>query len=235
MRSRLLRFSSRRRARRRFGRLRYAETPMTPPSSPARTSASSPRTSSVRFRPARRSRTATTHRRSRAAWAFTANAGAVITITVSSQVGDAVAYLTDPNYGILAYNDDADPTTHDARVVYQAPQSGDYRIVFEDYNHLPASFNVSLDDYAGGQPSAATAATRYVDGDTFPSDDGCNTCTCSNRQRRGAAGRKRLRVQPGHRTASTTTAVRTGAESTVTTARRVRCASPMTAVVAAKP
>ncbi len=114
----------------------------------------------------------------RAAWVFDANAGDVITITVSSQLGDAVAYLTDSNNAVLAYNDDADASTHDARIVYQATATGSYRIAFEDYNHHPASFDVSL-DITGGTV-CSYAGNTYSAGDTFPSTDGCNTCTCGD-------------------------------------------------------
>lgn len=113
----------------------------------------------------------------RSAWAFTANAGDVITITVSSQTGDAVGYLTDVHGGILAYNDDADASTHDARIVYQAVATGSYDIVFEDFNHLPAHFDVSLE--IDGGTVCNYAGNTYTNGDTFPATDGCNTCTCN--------------------------------------------------------
>lgn len=129
----------------------------------------------------------------RAAWAFTAHAGDVITIGVSSHIGDAVAYLTDARWGVLAYNDDADSTTHDARIVYQAVASGTYAIVFEDYNHLPASFDVSLDIASGNVCNYG--GNTYAEGDTFPATDGCNTCTCTNGN--AACGTNACHCAPG--------------------------------------
>lgn len=128
------------------------------------------------------------------AWAFSANAGDNVTITVSSPVGDAVAYLTDARGNILAYNDDANPSTHDSLIQYEVPGSGNYDIVFGDFNHLRNSFNVSLEITSG--VTCNYAGNTYLDGDTFPASDGCNTCTCSNGN--VACGTNVCACSPGH-------------------------------------
>lgn len=115
------------------------------------------------------------------AWAFHANPGDTITIDVTSDVGDAVAYLTDDRYRVLAYNDDYVPTSRDAQIVYTVPptsQATSFRIVFVDYEARLASFDVALRIDPAATCSYGT--NRYHVGDQFPAGDGCNTCTCTS-------------------------------------------------------
>ncbi|MBX3225910.1 MAG: hypothetical protein KIT84_29965 [Labilithrix sp.] len=116
----------------------------------------------------------------RSAWTFTARGGDQLTVWVRSPVGDAVAFLTDAQWNVLAYNDDAEPGTHDARIRFVVPPSvapnTTFRVVFEDYQLLPAMFTTSVDV----RPSVTCSygSALHLSGDTFPSADGCNTCTC---------------------------------------------------------
>lgn len=115
----------------------------------------------------------------RSAWSFTARGGDIVTITVSSQVGDAVAFLTDARWNLLALNDDAEPGTHDARIRYVVPTAtppSTFRIVFQDYQLLPAMFNTSLSVEAS--PSCMYGGSVHLSGEKFPAMDGCNTCSC---------------------------------------------------------
>ncbi|MFO0736818.1 MAG: hypothetical protein U0270_13115 [Labilithrix sp.] len=116
------------------------------------------------------------------AWAFHAKAGDTITIDVQSNVGDAVAYLTDDRYNVLSYNDDFRQTTRNAQIVYTLPANTEvtsYRIVFADYDALPAPFDVALAVEAGG--TCTVGSTVYHVGDHFVAPDGCNTCSCTTR------------------------------------------------------
>lgn len=115
----------------------------------------------------------------RSSWSFTARGGDIVTIGISSRIGDAVAFLTDNRWNLLAMNDDAEPGTHDARIRYVVPASmppSTFRIVFQDYQMLPATFTTSLTVKAS--PACVYGGTVHLSGETFPSIDGCNTCSC---------------------------------------------------------
>jgi hypothetical protein len=81
------------------------------------------------------------------AFGFDAKGGEEITLDVRSVNGDAVAFLTDADYEVLASNDDAAPNTYDSRVVYKVPDgraAKSYRVVFRDYGLVEATFKVTL-------------------------------------------------------------------------------------------
>jgi hypothetical protein len=115
------------------------------------------------------------------AWAFHAKAGDTVTIDVSSNTGDAVAYLTDDRYNVIAYNDDFRNVSHNAQIVYTLEptiQATSFRIVFADYDALPAPFDVALAvDTSQGAVCTYGSNVFHV-GDHWPARDGCNTCTC---------------------------------------------------------
>jgi hypothetical protein len=109
--------------------------------------------------------------------AFDATAGDEITIEVSSKYGDAVTWLTDGRYEVLAFNDDASSRTLDSKIEHKIATTGSHRIVIRDYDLLPATFDVKLSVKA----AAATCSydgKSYAEGASFASTDGCNTCTC---------------------------------------------------------
>jgi hypothetical protein len=116
------------------------------------------------------------------AWAFTAQAGDTVSALVHSATGDAMAFITDSNYNVLAYNDDANADTQDAKIVLTIPTtctSTSFRIVFADYNSQPASFDVTYNLDVNGEGAKCTYGSQvYQAGQTFPAADGCNTCTC---------------------------------------------------------
>src|SRR5262245_56533184 len=117
------------------------------------------------------------------AFGFDAQGGDEITVDVKSAEGDAVGYITDSYYNVLAYNDDYSSATLDSKVTYKVPASqaaGSYRIVFRDYDLLDATFTVKLAVKSSVQTTCAYDGELYDPGDSFPSTDACNTCTCGS-------------------------------------------------------
>lgn len=111
---------------------------------------------------------------------FDAKGGDEITVDVKSAEGDAVGYITDSNYNVLAYNDDYGASL-DSRMTYKVPATTgakSYRIVFRDYDLLDATFTVKLAITSTQSTTCAYDGQTYTPGQTFPSTDGCNTCTC---------------------------------------------------------
>jgi hypothetical protein len=117
------------------------------------------------------------------AFGFDAKAGDAITVTVSSLNGDAMAWITDSNYNVLAANDDASAQTLDSKVTYTIPKSSTkrtFRLVFRDYDLMAATFRVSLDVKSDSSSSTCSyEGQSYAHGASFPAADGCNTCSCS--------------------------------------------------------
>ena len=119
------------------------------------------------------------------AYGFWAKGGDEITADVKSLYGDGMGWITTSSYDAVAANDDASSSTLDAKVVYKVPAgaaSRAYRIVFRDYDHLDASFSVTLTIKSSAPPPPVTCdynGSTYNEGDSFPSEDGCNDCSCS--------------------------------------------------------
>lgn len=114
---------------------------------------------------------------------FDAKGGDEILVDVKSHNGDAVAWITDEKYNVLAYNDDATKSTLDAKVKYKVPAgqpARDYRIVFRDYDNLGAEFDVTLNVRSAVVVTCSYDGKQYRPGDQFESSDGCNTCSCSD-------------------------------------------------------
>lgn len=115
------------------------------------------------------------------AFGFTAKGGDQITLDVKSYEGDAMGWLTDSTYNVLAANDDASSYTLDSKVTYKVPAgtaSKAYRIVFRDYDLLDATFTVKLAIKAA--VTCSYGGKTYTQGQSFPSIDGCNTCNCGS-------------------------------------------------------
>ena len=116
-------------------------------------------------------------------YGFDAKGGDSITIDVKSTAGsggDAVSFITDSSYNVLALNDDASAYTYDSKVTYKVPAgtaAKSYRIVFRDYDLLDATFTVTL-KITSTSSTCAYDGDTYTQGQSFPSTDGCNTCTC---------------------------------------------------------
>ena len=112
---------------------------------------------------------------------FEARGGDVITVDVASQDGDAMGWITDSSYNVLASNDDASPDTLDARVTYTVPKGvarRSFRIVMREYDRAAASFAVKLSIAPAAPPVCQVEGKTYQPGASFPAPDGCNTCTC---------------------------------------------------------
>jgi hypothetical protein len=90
------------------------------------------------------------------AFKLAANTGDTIDAWVRSTHGDAVAWLLDDSFGVIASNDDADTTTTDAHLVATMPASASatHYIVFRDYGLESHQFTVEL---AGGSQFGACA------------------------------------------------------------------------------
>jgi len=118
------------------------------------------------------------------AYGFTAKAGDQITADVKSVNGDAMGWITTSSYDAVAANDDASGSTLDAKVTYTVPAgtaSRAYRIVFRDYDLLDATFNVKLSIKSSSAPTTCSYdGDTYNPGESFPSTDGCNTCSCGS-------------------------------------------------------
>lgn len=78
------------------------------------------------------------------ALSFAGLAGEPVEVWVRSSDGDAVAYLVGSRWKTIASNDDADETTHDARISTVLPETGTYHVVFRERDLEPATFTVSL-------------------------------------------------------------------------------------------
>lgn len=118
------------------------------------------------------------------AFGFTAKGGDAVTIDIRSGLGDAVGWLTNETYDVLAFNDDASPSTWNSHIKYEVPAGTPaqaYRIVFRDYDLFSATFHVSLSVVSAPEPVTCNVnGTVYGEGASFPSADGCNTCTCAS-------------------------------------------------------
>ena len=114
-------------------------------------------------------------------YGFDAKGGDDITVEVKSIGGDAIAYITDSKYNVLAWNDDAERFVFDAKVRYTVPQDKPletYRIVFADYAATTGTFSVSLTITSPRPPVCTYGTHGYYAGDEFMAADGCNTRTC---------------------------------------------------------
>lgn len=116
------------------------------------------------------------------AFGFYAKGGEEITVDVQSQHGDAMGWITTSSFEVVASNDDASYATLDSKVVYKVPAgtaSRAYRIVFRDYDLLDATFTVKLTVTGAAPPVTCSYDSQtYSPGASFPSSDGCNTCSC---------------------------------------------------------
>jgi hypothetical protein len=113
------------------------------------------------------------------AFKFAGQKGDKVDVWVRSPDGDAVAWVLDDSFRTLGANDDANPSTLDARIQVtlpgnRRPEIVTYYVVFRDYDLLPATYTVELKGPAG----CSYDGERYAVGDSFKSSDGCNTCSC---------------------------------------------------------
>jgi hypothetical protein len=88
------------------------------------------------------------------AFRFAGNAAETVDFWVRSGDGDAMAWVLDGNFGILAANNDADASTTDAHVVAALPWDGIFFITFRERARHAAHFTVS---FAAAPDGGATA------------------------------------------------------------------------------
>jgi hypothetical protein len=112
---------------------------------------------------------------------ISAKGGDQITADIKSEDGDAIGWITDTSYNVLANNDDASDSTFDSEVVYNVPAgqpARSYRIVFREYGMAEANFDVTVSVKSAPATCSYNGQTYQV-GDNFPATDTCNTCSCS--------------------------------------------------------
>jgi hypothetical protein len=80
---------------------------------------------------------------------FEGSTGDAVSIWVRSSNGDAIAWLLDASYQVIAKNDDADRTTLDSHIEATLPVNATYFIVFREFELGAATFQVQLDRGAG--------------------------------------------------------------------------------------
>jgi hypothetical protein len=117
------------------------------------------------------------------AYGFYAKGGDEITADVKSVDGDGMGWITTSQFDVLAANDDASSATLDSKVVYTVPAgtaSRAYRIVFRDYDLLDATFTVKLSIKTQAAVTCSYDGETFSPGASFPSTDGCNTCSCGS-------------------------------------------------------
>jgi hypothetical protein len=107
------------------------------------------------------------------AFKVVAKKGDSLDVWVRSSDGDAVSWITDYRFNVIAYNDDADASTFDSHLTATAARAGNYWIIFREYGLDKATFSVSL-----GALGCQYNGNTYEVGESFPSSDLCNTCNC---------------------------------------------------------
>ncbi len=116
------------------------------------------------------------------AFGFEAKGGDKITIDVKSPGGDAMAYITDATFEVIEQNDNASPSTRDAKVVWTVPAGTPvrpYRAVFRDLLLPTTSLSVKLSIRGAGPTACVYNGQSYAAGDEFAATNGCNTCRCA--------------------------------------------------------
>jgi hypothetical protein len=80
------------------------------------------------------------------AFTFTAHGTQKVTAEVALEGGDALAFITDANFLVLAENDDAGPGTQNAKVTFTVPAGPvrPLRVVFRDSAAPAATYQVKL-------------------------------------------------------------------------------------------
>ena len=114
------------------------------------------------------------------AFAFEAQGGEEVVVDVKTEDGNALGWITTPQYRVLAFNDDAGPETHDARVTFRVPEGAPaqpLRIVFRDHEGLARPWELHL-AIRKAAPLCAYGDATYEAGATFSAADGCNECAC---------------------------------------------------------
>ncbi len=90
---------------------------------------------------------------------FTGSVGDPVDIWVRSTVGDAVSWLLDSSYKVVAKNDDASSSTADSHLTATLSKAGTFYVVFRDYNYGSHYFTVEVDGPAAPAGCALTLAT----------------------------------------------------------------------------
>lgn len=114
------------------------------------------------------------------AFKFAGNEGDQVDVWVRSMDGgDAVAWVLDNDFHVVASNDDADDTTFDAHVSVKLPAnaSATHYIVFRDYWTSSAHFTVDLAGVLAGPACQADAECPVAAGAAAGAVPECNFAT----------------------------------------------------------
>ena len=85
------------------------------------------------------------------AFSFRGNAGDWVELWVRSDDGDAVFWVTDDSYSVVAAADDEGEETNDAHLLFQLQTPGTFHIFFRDLDFASATFLVALTATPGAQ------------------------------------------------------------------------------------
>ncbi|HTM20062.1 MAG TPA: hypothetical protein VL172_06140 [Kofleriaceae bacterium] len=107
---------------------------------------------------------------------YTLDGAGSMDLGVSSETGDAIAWVLDSHFNVLARNDDADDTTYDAHITVDIPAAEAWRthyLVFRDYDLRRGWFTV---ERAAAGPSLACTGGGLIAtiGDECMDDGGVN-------------------------------------------------------------
>jgi hypothetical protein len=116
---------------------------------------------------------------------FHAAAGDQVDVWVRSTTGDALAWVLDGKFRVIAKNDDADATTTDAHLAVTLPDSGvadgRYYLVFRDYHAQSRPFTIAFHTTpaggAGWEARVEAKTTELVSAYTPLSDLGVDEAT----------------------------------------------------------
>ncbi|MFO0667364.1 MAG: PPC domain-containing protein [Polyangiaceae bacterium] len=95
-------------------------------------------------------------------YSFTATKGQQVDFWVSTNDGDAVAYVLDAQTRELASNDDASSSTQNAHVSTRIPADGRYFVGFREKNGRPATFQIEFE-----QPPVGVGLADVLRGGKF--------------------------------------------------------------------
>jgi hypothetical protein len=98
------------------------------------------------------------------AFSFTGAAGDQADVQIASGDGDAIGWLIDSSYHIVAHNDDASDDTTNAHLTATLSSAGTYYIVFRELNLNNASLTVTLSCAGGACNPVCTPGQVRCDG-----------------------------------------------------------------------
>lgn len=87
--------------------------------------------------------------------------GKTYRIDLTSKDFDAFLRLEGTDKKEVAFNDDVDKSTLDARIIYKAPKAGNYNVVVASFDRKPGKFNLSVVELSD-KDAAKAAASEFA-------------------------------------------------------------------------